>query len=147
MALTRPQLSALAQPDGSAAEGAVDLRFPIIVRPRGSHAGVGLAKVGDRAALSRYLAERPEPEFFASRFVDYGDDDGLFRKYRIVFIDGRPHACHMAVADRWDIWYLNAGMAFSESKRLEEANFMQTFDVGFALRHHHALNVMAERIG
>jgi hypothetical protein len=146
-ALTRAQLSALAELDGSAADGAADLSFPLIVRPRGSHAGVGLARVGDRAALGRYLAERPEQEFFASRFVDYSDDDGLFRKYRIVFIDGRPYACHMAVADRWDIWYLNAGMAFSESKRLEEANFMQTFDAGFALRHRHALAAMAERVG
>jgi hypothetical protein len=146
-ALTRAQLSALTEFDGSAADRAADLSFPIIVRPRGSHAGVGLARVGDRTALGQYLAERPEQEFFASRFVDYADDDGLFRKYRVVFIDGRPYACHMAVADRWDIWYLNAGMAFSESKRLEEANFMQTFDAGLALRHRHALAAMAKRIG
>jgi hypothetical protein len=146
-ALTRAQLSALVERDGPAGDGAFDLPFPIIVRPRGSHAGVGLARVHDREALSRYLAERPEQEFFASRFVDYADDDGLFRKYRIAFIDGRPYACHMAVADRWDIWYLNAGMAFSESKRLEEADFMQTFDTGFALRHRDALAAMAERVG
>ncbi len=93
------------------------LEFPVIVRPRGSHAGVGLAKADDRAALGRYLAERPEQEFFVSRFVDYSDDDGMFRKYRVAIVDGRPYACHMAIADRWDIWYLNAGMAFSESKR------------------------------
>ena len=62
-----------------------------------------------------------------------------FRKYRIVFVDGRPYACHMAVADRWDIWYLNAGMAFSESKRLEEERFMRSFDSGFARRHQGAL--------
>jgi hypothetical protein len=146
-ALTRAQLSALAEPGHSAGDGGETLQFPIIVRPRGSHAGVGLAKVADRAALGRYLTERPEPEFFASRFVDYADDDGLFRKYRVVFIDGRPYACHMAIADRWDIWYLNAGMAFSESKRLEEANFMQTFDAGFALCHRHALAALAERVG
>jgi hypothetical protein len=146
-ALTRTQLSALAQPDSSAANGATDLTFPMIVRPRGSHAGAGLAKVEDCVALGRYLAQRPEQEFFASRFVDYSNDDGLFRKYRIVFIGGRPYACHMAIADRWDIWYLNAGMAFSESKRLEEANFMQTFDVDFSLRHRHALAAMADRVG
>jgi hypothetical protein len=146
-ALTRAQLYALAQPDGSAVNGAAGLTFPMIVRPRGSHAGAGLAKVEGRAALGQYLAQRPEQEFFASRFVDYSSDDGLFRKYRIVFIEGRPHACHMAIADRWDIWYLNAGMAFSESKRLEEASFMQTFDVDFALRHGHALAAMADRVG
>ena len=54
---------------------------------------------------------RQELEFFISRFVDYASDDGLFRKYRLVFVDGRPYACHMAIADRWDIWYLNAGMS------------------------------------
>jgi hypothetical protein len=141
---TRSQLSELAQPDARPATG---VEFPIIVRPLGSHAGAGLARIGDRAALDRYLAERPEPEFFVSRFVDYAGDDGLFRKYRIVVVDGRPYACHMAIADRWDIWYLNAGMAFSESKRLEEENFMRTFDQAFAARHQRALTAMIERIG
>jgi hypothetical protein len=141
---TRSQLSELAQPDARPATG---VEFPIIVRPLGSHAGAGLARIGDRAALDRYLAERPEPEFFVSRFVDYAGDDGLFRKYRIVVVDGRPYACHMAIADRWDIWYLNAGMAFSESKRLEEENFMRTFDQAFTARHQRALAAMIERIG
>jgi hypothetical protein len=119
----------------------------IIVRPRGSHAGVGLAKLDDRTAIDRYLAERPEQEFFVSRFVDYASEDGLFRKYRVVFIGGRPYACHMAIADRWDIWYLNAGMSDSAAKRLEEETFMRTFDIGFARRHHSAMAAMAGRIG
>ena len=97
--------------------------------------------------IGRYLADRPEQEFFVARFVDYADDDGLFRKYRIVFVDGRPYACHMAIADRWDIWYLNAGMAFSESKRLEEERFMRDFDSDFAVRHQGALAAIADRIG
>jgi glutathione synthase/RimK-type ligase-like ATP-grasp enzyme len=121
--------------------------FPFIVRPRGSHAGVGLAKIDDRAAIERYLGQRTEQEFFISRFVDYSDSDGLFRKYRIVFIDGRPYPCHMAIADRWDIWYLNAAMSASASKRLEEETFMRTFDLDFARRHKAALTSIAERIG
>ncbi len=143
----RAQLSELAQPNAGLANLAADFEFPIIVRPLGSHAGVGLARIDDRAAIDRYLLARPEPEFFVSRFVDYAGDDGLFRKYRIVIVDGRPYACHMAIADRWDIWYLNAGMAFSESKRLEEENFMRTFDQAFAARHQRALAAMIERIG
>jgi glutathione synthase/RimK-type ligase-like ATP-grasp enzyme len=147
ISLTRAQLSDLSRPNGAIEGVAANVEFPIIVRPRGSHAGVGLAKIDDRPALGRYLAERPEQEFFASRFVDYSSDDGLFRKYRIAFVDGRAYACHMAIADRWDIWYLNAGMAFSESKRLEEANFMRTFDRAFAVRHERALAAMADRVG
>ena len=145
--VTRAQLAELVEPDCPITTVAPDLRFPIILRPRGSHAGVGLAKCDDRSAIASYLAQRQEPAFFVSRFVDYSGDDGLFRKYRIAFVDRRPYACHMAIADRWDIWYLNAGMAFSESKRLEEADFMRTFDHGFAVRHRRALTALANRIG
>jgi hypothetical protein len=145
--VTRAQLSELAEARIALAGIARDLHFPIIMRPRGSHAGVGLARINDRNAIGRYLAGRPEQEFFVSRFVDYSGDDGLYRKYRVVIVDGRAYACHMAIADRWDIWYLNAGMAFSESKRQEEADFMRDFDDGFAARHNSALTAMIDRIG
>ncbi len=145
--VTSAQLSEVAQSNLLFADIAAELEFPVIVRPRGSHAGVGLAKLDDRAAIERYLAERTEQEFFVSRFVDYASEDGLFRKYRVVFVDGRPFACHMAIADRWDIWYLNAGMSDSASKRLEEETFMRTFDIGFARRHRTALAGTANRIG
>jgi hypothetical protein len=144
---TPAQLADVAHGNLSPADIAAELAFPLIVRPRGSHAGVGLAKIDDRAAIGRYLAERNEQEFFVSRFVDYANEDGLFRKYRVVFVAGKPYACHMAIADRWDIWYLNAGMSDSAPKRLEEETFMRTFDFGFARRHATALAGMAERIG
>jgi hypothetical protein len=145
--LTRPQLSDVARSELRCADIDVELGFPIIIRPRGSHAGAGLAKLDDPTAIARYLAQRPEQEFFVSPFVDYAGDDGLFRKYRVVFIDRRPYACHMAIADRWDIWYLNAGMSGSAAKRLEEETFMRTFDIGFARRHLTALSALADRIG
>jgi hypothetical protein len=53
----------------------------------------------------------------------------------------------MAIADRWDIWYLNAQMTHSAAKRLQEETFMRTFDLGFGRRHQAALAGMAERIG
>jgi hypothetical protein len=145
--VTREQLAEVVQSSLAPADIAAELAFPLIARPRGSHAGVGLAKLDDRPALARYLDERPEQEFFVSRFVDYANEDGLFRKYRVVFVEGRPFACHMAIAERWDIWYLNAGMSDSAAKRLEEETFMRTFDIGFARRHRTALAGMAERVG
>ena len=145
--MTGAQLSDVARSKLSLSEISAELQFPLIVRPRGSHAGVGLAKLDDRNAIDRYLAERPEQDFFVSRFVDYASGDGLFRKYRVVFIEGRPYAGHMAIADRWDIWYLNAGMSENASKRLEEETFMRAFDIGFGRRHRAALAEMADRIG
>jgi hypothetical protein len=147
MAVTREQLAQSSLSADACRDIAADLAFPVIVRPRGSHAGAGLAKLDDRDALTHYLDARSEQEFFVARFVDYSNRDGLFRKYRIVFIDGRPYACHMAIADRWDIWYLNAGMSASAAKRREEQTFMQTFDTTFARRHATALAGIASRIG
>jgi len=121
--------------------------FPIIIRPRGSHAGQGLAKVTGAAELRVYLDAQTESEFFVSRFVNYASEDGQFRKYRLAIVGGKPYPVHMAIADQWNIWYLNAGMSLSESKRAEEAAFMRTFDVVFAARHRTALSWMAERVG
>jgi hypothetical protein len=123
-----------------------DGQFPLIIRPVGSHAGFGLAKVADCAALKDYVAGRDESDFFISRFVDYSSADGNFRKYRIVIIDGRPFACHMAIAEEWKVWYLNADMALSVPHRTEEAMFMLMFDQEFAVRHRRALKEMASRI-
>jgi hypothetical protein len=145
--ITREHLMMLSQSTSALSELFFGISFPIIVRPRGSHAGKGLAKLDDAAGIERYLGEHPQESFFMSRFVDYRSDDGLFRKYRIVFVDGKPYACHLAITDRWDIWYLNAGMSASADKRSEEAAFMQTFDSGFAQRHRAALADLSKRIG
>lgn len=133
--------------------GSVSLRshlgdgaFPLIARPVGSHAGRGLKKLDDAAAVKAYLAERREAAFYISRYIDYRSPDGLFRKYRIVFIDGRAYACHMAIAAQWMIYYLNAGMGESAAKQAEEERFMTAFDSEFARRHRHALAALAERI-
>jgi hypothetical protein len=144
---TRGQLSALSEGRTGCEEISGDLRFPMIARPRGTHAGVGLAKLDDVAALAGYLAERQEQDFFVARFVDYSSPDGLFRKYRLAIVEGVPFACHMAIAERWDIWYLNAYMAFSVEKRAEEAAFMIDFDKAFGARHGAALAEMSKRIG
>ncbi|MGA8900196.1 ATP-grasp domain-containing protein [Bradyrhizobium sp.] len=145
--VTREQLSLLSQSRLAPSELSSGVSFPVIARPLGSHAGKGLAKLDDAVAVEHYLDEHPQDSFFVSRFVDYRSDDGLFRKYRIVFIDGQPYACHLAIAGRWDIWYLNAAMADSADKRNEEATFMRTFDSGFAQRHRAALAGLSKRIG
>lgn len=121
--------------------------YPFIVRPLGSHAGMGLAKIDNREAFRAYLTERPEDDFFVSEFVNYASPkDGLFRKYRVVFVDGVPFPCHMAVSNRWDLWYMNAGMENSAAKRLLEAAFMDNFEQGFASRHRDSFRALTDGI-
>ena len=124
-----------------------DGTFPLIVRPAGSHAGNGLEKIETPAEIADYIERRPEGEFFVSRFVDYRNADGLFRKYRIVFVGRRPYACHLAVCEEWKVWYLNADMSQSAAKRAEEARFLSQFDDTFGRRHAEVLAAIADRIG
>ncbi len=121
-------------------------RFPMIVRPVDSQKGHGLAKLDDPAAIARYLEKRPEAQFHVAPYVDYRGPDGQFRKYRIVLIDGRPYACHLAISSHWVVHYIAAGMGESASKRGEEAQFFAEFDNGFARRHRAALATIAERL-
>jgi len=121
--------------------------FPLIARPVDSHAGKGLAKLDNPAAIADYLLTAMQDEFYISRFIDYRGADGLFRKYRIVLIEGRPFICHMGISSHWMIHYLNAGMAESAEKRAEEERFMANFDGEFALRHKEAFRAIHERMG
>ncbi|HLN10240.1 MAG TPA: hypothetical protein VK281_14955, partial [Xanthobacteraceae bacterium] len=145
--IDRGTLSLLGDGALPAADIVGDGTFPLIVRPIGSHAGKGLEKLDDPSAVHRYLAVRPEAEFFISRYVDYASPDGQFRKYRIVFVDRRAYACHMAIADQWKIWYLNANMGADAAKRAEEARFMVDFDHDFGARHCDALAGIADVVG
>lgn len=122
--------------------------YPIIIRPVDSHAGQGLIKLDNAASIEIYLKMLPEKdEFYIARYVDYRSKDGLFRKYRIVMIEGKSFICHLAISEHWMIHYLNAGMAESEKKRAEEERCMESFDDDFARRHAMALHSISERIG
>ena len=121
--------------------------FPLIARPVDSHSGRGLQKIEDAAGAADYLAAQTESTFFVSNFIDYRGADGLYRKYRIVLIEGQPFICHMAISKRWMIHYLNADMEESAAKRDEEARFMETFDTDFALRHGQAFREIYQRAG
>jgi hypothetical protein len=120
---------------------------PLLIRPQNSHAGTGLRRIENNAQLRDYLMFSFARHFFVTGFVDYRSSDGLFRKYRIAFIEGVPHLCHMAVSQNWMIHYLNAGMTESEAKRADEAAAMADFETGFAARHHAAFAALQSLIG
>jgi hypothetical protein len=127
------------QPVDILGEGA----YPIIARPVGSHAGHGLSRLDAPATVNAYLQTQESEDFSISRFVDYRGADGLFRKFRIAFVGGRPFLCHVAIGRHWMLHYLNAGMAESAAKRAEEAALMAAFDIDFAARHREALADLA----
>lgn len=118
--------------------------FPIIIRPLGSHAGHDLERINDKTALCDYLERIHVSAFFVSRFVDYSGEDGLFRKLRVMLIDGKPYIAHLAVSSHWMIHYVNAGMYEDAQKREEEKQVMTHFDA-FVMRHQKTLDAIYQR--
>jgi glutathione synthase/RimK-type ligase-like ATP-grasp enzyme len=123
-----------------------DGEFPLIVRPVDSHAGKGLIKAVSPTELLEYLDSRSETDFFISRFIDYRSTDNLFRKYRIVIMQGRPFLCHMGISDHWMVHYPYQEMISNPSRREEEKRVMATFEEDFARRHQAAFAAISERI-
>ena len=131
---------------GSAPVALLAAGAPLLIRPVGSHAGAGLERADTPCDIAAYVACSDAAEFFVTAFVDYRSPDGLYRKFRIAFIDGAPFLCHMAVSDHWMVHYLNAGMAENASRRADEARAMAGFDRGFAQRHAAAFSALCDRM-
>ncbi len=146
LTVSRAAVEALA---GGAAPGDLGTGFtyPLLIRPLDTHGGKGLEKIDGPSGWAAYLARYPEAGFFLAPFVDYSRADGLFRKLRITFIDGRPFATHLAVSEHWLVHYISAGMLENADKRAEEAAWMAGFYTDFAVRHAEALREIAEKVG
>lgn len=121
--------------------------WPLLVRPLGSHAGELLELLHDSSEMSVYLDCLSAGGFHVTQFIDYRSPDGLYRKFRVALIEGRPYLCHMAVSSHWMIHYVNAGMADSAAKRADEASAMARFEHCFAARHRHAFAAIQARLG
>jgi glutathione synthase/RimK-type ligase-like ATP-grasp enzyme len=77
---------------------------PFLVREPGTHGGIGLTLVEDVEHLD--LVDRfplDGRDLYLTEFVDFRSPDGLYRKYRVMVIDGLPHPRHMVVAKEWKI--------------------------------------------
>jgi hypothetical protein len=121
--------------------------WPLLVRQYGAHAGASLQLVADASALRAYLAAIPGEQFDLTRFVDYRDADGLYRKRRVALIQGEAFLCHVGVSEHWMVHYLNAGMDKDAGKRDDEAAAMAGFDADFAPRHATAFAALQDGLG
>ncbi|WOD14386.1 ATP-grasp domain-containing protein [Paraburkholderia kirstenboschensis] len=134
-------------PGGPGLSQVSKINYPLIIRPVGSHAGRALARVSDTPELMAYLNASEDKEYYLAPFVDYRSADGLFRKYRIVMIEGTAYVCHMGISAHWMVHYPYAEMIDHPDRREEEERFMATFDSDFAVRHRDAFGQVAELTG
>jgi len=102
--------------------------FPFTLRPSESHAGLGFEKINNIKELENYLNQHREDEFYRSPYIDTQGHDGLYRKFRLSLIQGKPFVSHLAVSEHWVVHYKSAQMEFNELKKNEEKIFMENFE-------------------
>ncbi len=97
--------------------------FPVLARPIAMHGGEALVRHDTRASLDAALATLQGP-FYLTAFHDFRSTDGFYRKYRIIFIDGKPYPYHLAISSHWMVHYFSADMEGTRWKLDEELNFL-----------------------
>lgn len=76
-------------------------RYPVLLRPAGSHGSTGLVRAGDdtdAAAAARALGTCTVTDF-----VDFRSEDGLWRKYRMVYAGGALFRRHLLIDEQWNV--------------------------------------------
>jgi tetratricopeptide (TPR) repeat protein/glutathione synthase/RimK-type ligase-like ATP-grasp enzyme len=137
------------RPDELAIPGAIKvvaqngLGFPILLRVVGTHGGDALEKLNDTDEVEKFLKQHQSKEYYVTEFVDYRSNDGFYRKYRFIFVDGEIFPYHLAIHDTWKVHHFRTDMENHLWMQEEEAAFLadpwRTFSSGHqvALREIH----------
>ncbi len=125
------------------------IKPPLLLRPVGSHGGRGQQRLTDTAALATVdtLDIRDAAELYVSAYYDYRSDDGYYRKYRVIFVDGQLYPYHLAISEHWQVHYINADMLQHQWKRDEEQRFLEHPEHALGIDGMQALNKVGQRIG
>jgi len=127
-------------------EAELRFSFPLLVRPAGTHGGDDFEKIADAAALDDYLKPRAGDHYLIE-YVDYGSNDGHFRKYRFIFVGEAILPYHLAIGNDWKVHHDSTDMADHEWMQREEAAFLADPAAVFSASHQQTLRAIRDRIG
>ncbi len=133
--------------DASADLAADGLRFPLILRAPGFHAGQFCLLVEAARDLASAVARLPGDELLAIEYVDVRRPDKLVRKYRVMIVGDTLFALHLAISSDWKVHYFSADMAERPDHRTEEAAFLADMQGVLGSRAVAALRTVKDRLG
>ena len=133
--LTRSELLSVANEQMDLSKIVLNLTFPVIVKPIGDERQQLGRQMGNPRELLRFLVTELNDEFDVSPFVDFRGADGLYAKYSVMFVGGKPFPLEMVL---WDDSLIQFAVEASNQTidiRLREAGWAGTFHRNFAIRH------------
>jgi len=139
-----PDIVTLARADFLRAE---HLRFPLLLRTPGFHTGQNFVLVETRETLAAALDSLPGDELMAIEYLDARGPDGLARKYRVMFIEGKMFPLHLAISHLWKVHYFTSCMADNAAHREEERRFLENMPAALGKRAMAALDEIRSEVG
>ncbi|MDR3507967.1 MAG: tetratricopeptide repeat protein [Caulobacteraceae bacterium] len=103
---------------------AAGFETPVLIRPLGSHGGVGLVRAATFDALSEMRVAAGE-DVYVTAYEDYQSADGWYRKYRVIFVDRHPFPYHLAISSDWLVHYQSSDMPGDAARVAEERRFLE----------------------
>lgn len=82
-----------------------DFEFPVIFRQAGDHGGISTIKVDDETERF-YAFPLDGRDYYLTQFVEY-TEDRLYKKYRLMVVDGKVYLRHVKVSEEWMVHHRN----------------------------------------
>lgn len=100
--------------------------FPILLRIAGTHGGLALVRADSTDEIKTALSSIPwgGRELYISQFVEYADNDLLYRKMRIVVVGSGIFLRHSIATHEWQVH----AQKRSEAALIVEERMLETFD-------------------
>lgn len=95
--------------------------WPLLLRSPGFHTGEHFVKVSGPEHLSVAIEGLPGARLLVIQFIDTVSSDGMYRKYRVMMIDGDLFPLHLAVSPNWKVHYFTAAMNDPKHRAEDEA--------------------------
>jgi hypothetical protein len=133
--------------EAASGEHFAGFRLPLLVRIAGTHGGDDFDKFDNWSDIAAFVSKRPDVNYYLIEYIDYRSDDGFFRKYRVIFVDGMILPYHLAIHDDWKVHHFRTDMANHAWMRQEEERFLQDLGSVFDAAQQGALLAMAKATG
>jgi hypothetical protein len=121
--------------------------LPFLVRVAGAHGGHDFDKVEQLPALAVFVGKHPGADFYLSQYVDYQSADGLFRKYRFIFVADEILPYHLAIGNGWKVHHGTTDMANQPWMQREEEAFLNNPTSVFNAQQFATLRSIQQAVG
>ncbi|MHB1677375.1 MAG: ATP-grasp domain-containing protein [Sulfuriferula sp.] len=130
--VTAPRMASVSKADVCSGQALQQLArngvtFPLLIRTPGFHGGNYFVRVNSLSGFEGAVKNLPGEHLLAIEFLDSRAEDTLFRKYRVMAINGVLYPVHMAISTGWKVHYFSSDMAENLHYRQEEEAFLHDF--------------------